>query len=56
MKKFSVVLLVCAISITIGFSQNQTETNAKSTATKNEEIKYRHSLGASLFMISNFLE
>lgn len=47
MKKFSLTLLVFAISITMAFSQNQSQTN---------EVKYKHSIGSSLFMLYNFTE
>ena len=47
MKKISLTLLVFAISITMAFGQNQSQTN---------EIKYKHSIGSSLFMLFNFTE
>ncbi|MCY1718899.1 hypothetical protein OU798_01005 [Prolixibacteraceae bacterium Z1-6] len=47
MKKFSLTFLVFAISITMVFGQNQSQTN---------EIKHRHSIGSSLFMLFNFTE
>lgn len=46
MKNFSLTLLVFAISITMAFGQNQSQTN---------EIKYKHSLGASAFMVTNLM-
>ena len=47
MKKLILSILVIAISITMAFGQNQSQTN---------EIKHRHSIGASLFMLYNFFE
>lgn len=45
MKKFSLTLLVFAVSITMAFGQKQSQTN---------EVKYKHSIGSSLFMLYNF--
>ena len=56
MKTISITLLVCAMSMNMVFSQNSTQTDPGSAQTNSEEIKYRHSLGASLFMLSNFME
>lgn len=47
MKKLSLTLLVFTISATMAFGQNPTP---------NEEIKHRHSIGTSLFMLFNFTE
>ena len=47
MKKFSLTLFIFSISITMAFSQTQTQ---------KEEIEHRHSIGAPLWMISNFFE
>ena len=55
MKKLSFTILLVAISLTMAFSQKSSQTDTISTETKKEEIKYKHSIGASLFMLSNFL-
>ncbi len=47
MKKLNVTLLIFALSISIAFGQNQTQ---------KEEIKHRHSIGSSLFMLYNLTE
>ena len=47
MKKLSLIFLIGAMSISMAFSQNQRQA---------EEPEYRHSIGASLFMIANFLD
>ncbi len=45
MKIFSITYIVCIMLTTMAFSQNQTQA---------EEVNYKHSIGASLFMVLNF--
>lgn len=47
MKKFSLTVLACVVSLTIVFGQNTTQ---------KEEVKYKHSIGASVLMLYNFFE
>ena len=47
MQKLSLMFLISAVSMTMAFGQNQIQS---------PELKYRHSLGASLFMITNFMD
>lgn len=54
MKKISLTLLVGILSLTMTFGQNQTEEKNSNEKTMNEEVKYKHSIGASLFMLYNF--
>ena len=55
MKKLSITILIVAISLTMAYSQKTSQIDTISTETKKEEVKYKHSIGASLLMISNFL-
>jgi len=55
MKKLSFTILLVAISLTMAYSQKTSQTDTISTETKKEEVKYKHSIGASLLMLSNFL-
>ena len=52
MKKKSLTLLWFVLSLSIAVCQNTTPIKSKSLATEN--VKYRHSIGASLLMLSNF--
>jgi len=56
MKKFSITVLIGAMLTVMAFSQNLTQTDSTSTKTKTEEVKYKHSIGASLFMLANFTD
>lgn len=54
MKKLSFTILLVAISLTMAYSQKTSQIDTISTETMKEEVKYKHSIGASLFMLSNF--
>jgi len=45
MKKLSLTILILAISVNMAFSQD---------TTYKDEVEYKHSIGASLWMLSNF--
>ncbi len=53
MKSFLIVLFTIMFTI-VALGQNTTQNDPALTQSEREEINYRHSLGASLFMISNF--
>jgi len=55
MKIFGLSLLISVLSIGTAFGQNTAQTTPLSE-NKIEEVKYRHSLGASLWMLLNFSE
>lgn len=47
------LLTICVLAVTLVFGQSSTE--ALSSDKENSAIKHKHSIGASLFMIANFL-
>lgn len=55
MKKFSLTLLFCITCTSLVFSQGLKHQKQNSTETEKPELTYRHSIGASLFMITNLL-
>jgi len=54
MKKLSLTTIVMAISITFVLGQNNASSDALSPQKEKQFVTYKHSIGASLFMLSNF--
>jgi hypothetical protein len=54
MKNLILTTIAITMFTTMAFSQNLTKTDSTSTEIETQELKYRHSLGVSLFMILNF--
>ena len=54
MKK-TLLALIIVLSITLVFSQDDVQTDSASVVTEKTTIEHRHTIGISLFMISNFL-
>lgn len=54
MKKLILTTIVAVMFTTLAFCQNPTNTDSLSSKTETKELKYRHSIGASLFMLYNF--
>ena len=54
MKKISIATIAIAMFTTLAFSQNSTKSDSLSSKTDTKEVKYRHSIGASLWMFYNF--
>jgi hypothetical protein len=46
---------ILALSITLAFSQDSTQTDSVSVQTEKQDINRRHSIGSSLFLLGNFL-
>jgi len=53
MKSLSLIVLLGAISLTMAFSQETSQIDTISTETKTEEVKYKHSIGSSFFLLGN---
>jgi hypothetical protein len=54
MKKFNLTILAIALFTTMAFSQNLSKTDSLASQKENSSVKYKHSIGASLFMLYNF--
>jgi hypothetical protein len=54
MKKFNLTILAMAMFATLAFSQNLSKTDSLASQKENPSVKYKHSMGASLFMLYNF--
>ncbi len=54
MKNLILTTIAITMFTTMAFSQNLTKTDSTSMEIETQELKYRHSLGVSLFMILNF--
>jgi hypothetical protein len=53
MKKYSLALIVFALSISMTFGQNHTQKHSTIADGRTGETQHRHSIGASLFMLHN---
>lgn len=56
MKKITLSLLVFVLSISMALSQNSVQSKQILKKSETEEVKYKHSLGASLWMLMNFTD
>jgi len=56
MKKLHLTILLCAMTINMVMSQNNAQTTTGAADSKNDEVKFKHSIGSSLFMLYNFTE
>jgi len=54
MKNVISAIMICAIFTTVAFSQSNTETVPTSDQSEKQIVQNRHSVGASVFMLSNF--
>ena len=54
MKTAGIILIAFVMFINVAFCQSNSQNNLSTSETKKEEVKYKHSLGVSLLMISNF--
>ncbi len=54
MKKLCLAILAIAISTTMGLSQNPTTIDSDTTQIEKKDTYRRHSIGSSLFVLSNF--
>ena len=52
--KSTVLTLIFALSITLAFSQDLTQTDSVSVQIEKQDINRRHSIGSSLFLLGNF--
>ena len=54
MKTINFTLFICAMTLNLALGQSSTEADQPSTDNGKKAVEYRHSIGASLFMLLNF--
>lgn len=52
--KRTLLSTVLSLILALAFGQDQTKKDSISSQNSNEELNYKHSIGASLFMVTNF--